>query len=76
MDYRSWGNTRNCKGCRYWSEMLAQSTGNGLQAMCISNGPNRMKYMSQHRTCAAWEEGSLGAVDEPGGNPYEQLGEV
>lgn len=30
MDHRTYGKTRNCKGCRYWSEMLAQCHGGGV----------------------------------------------
>lgn len=80
LDYRSWGETRDCKGCRYWSEMLAQSLGGGpVQAMCISGGKLTGKYTTGRMTCDAWQEGSLGAVDQPGGDPYtvarEALGE-
>ena len=44
LDYRSWGGTRNCKGCRYWSEMVAHSIGGGpVQAMCLSPAsPNQI----------------------------------
>lgn len=72
LDYRSWGGTRNCKGCRYWSEMVAQSIGGGpVQAMCLSaDSPNRSKYTGPSRVCDQWAEGGLGAVDQPGGNPY------
>lgn len=27
MNHRSYGETRNCKGCRFWSEMIAQVRG-------------------------------------------------
>ncbi len=72
LDYRSWGGTRNCKGCRYWSEMVAQSIGGGpVQAMCLNQAsPNRAKFTGPTRVCDQWAEGSLGAVDDPGGNPY------
>lgn len=72
-DYRTWGATKNCKGCRYWSEMLAQSIGcSGLQAMCLASaGPLKNKYTSGHMTCESWKEGDLGAIDDPGGDPYE-----
>ena len=72
LDYRSWGGTRNCKGCRYWSEMVAQSIGGGpVQAMCLSPAsPNRGKYTGPTRVCDQWAEGSLGAIDSPGGDPY------
>lgn len=72
LDYRSWGGTRNCKGCRYWSEMVAQSVGGGpVQAMCLNQAsPNRAKFTGPTRVCDQWTEGGLGAVDQPGGNPY------
>lgn len=73
LDYRSWGETENCHGCRYWSEMLAQATGGGpLEAMClVSDGPLSSQYTTKRQTCEKWAEGSLGAVDQPGGDPYD-----
>jgi len=78
LDYRTWGATRNCKGCRFWSEMLAQCNGGGpIEALCISpDSPNRSKYMTGARTCASWQSGELGAVDSPGGDPYSQTQEA
>lgn len=71
-DYRSWGETRNCHGCRYWSEMIAKSVGSGMQAMCLGPGsPMRSQYTSKRQTCDKWDAGYLGAVDAPEGNPYE-----
>ena len=67
MNHRSYGETKNCKGCRFWSEMLAQAIGGGpVQAMCLSDeGPNKGKYTSARITCEAWKSGHHGAVDEP-----------
>lgn len=75
LDYRSWGETKNCHGCRYWSEMLAQAVDGGpMQAMCIANnGPHSGQYTTKRQTCDQWEEGSLGAIDQPGGDPYAEL---
>ena len=74
MDYRSWGETKNCHGCRYWSEMIAQSGESGMQALCLGpRSPNRAKYTTKTKTCDQWEEGSLGAVDSPEGDPYAVL---
>lgn len=72
LDYRTWGATRTCKGCRYWSEMIAMSIGGGgMQAVCLGPvSPPRGQYRFGQESCAAWEEGSLGAIDDPGGNPY------
>ena len=40
IDYRTWGATRTCKGCRYWSEMVAQSIGGGpVQASSVNTIP-------------------------------------
>lgn len=71
MDHRTYGETRNCKGCRYWSEMLAQGHGGGpVEAVCLSpTSLERGKYMAPSRTCADWASGHLGAVDEPGQDP-------
>ena len=72
-DYRSWGKTRNCHGCRYWSEMIAKVEGGVLSAMCIcGDSPNNGRYTTRATHCSAWDEGSLGAVDQPGGDPYQQ----
>lgn len=71
LDYRTWGQTTNCKGCRYWSEMIAECSGGILSAMCVaSQGPLRGKYTTAQQRCGAWREGSLGVVDQPGGDPY------
>jgi len=72
LDYRSWGETRDCEGCRFWSEMVAQAIGGGpIQALCINGkSPLSGKYTTKRMTCEAWQEGSLGAVDQPGGDPY------
>lgn len=77
MDHRTYGETRNCKGCRYWSEMLAQAGGScdGVEAMCMNpDSPKRNRYTPGHDSCSAWASGHMGAVDEPGDDPsrYEQ----
>lgn len=73
MDYRTWGETQNCKGCRNWSEMLARADGGGpVQAICLSSeSPNNGKWLTGSQTCVNWQSGELGAVDDPSGNPYE-----
>lgn len=72
-DYRTWGETQNCKGCRNWSEMLARAEGGGpVQAICLSaESPNKGKWLTGSQTCGNWQSGELGAVDDPSGNPYE-----
>jgi hypothetical protein len=71
MDHRSYGETKNCKGCRYWSEMLAQAHGGGpVQAMCLSqDSASKGKYMNPWSRCDKWASGYLGAIDEPGQDP-------
>lgn len=71
MDHRTYGETRDCKGCRYWSEMLAQCHGGGpVQAMCLSpSSPMKGKYVAGFQRCDQWASGYLGAVDEPGQDP-------
>lgn len=69
-DYRTWGATRNCAGCRYWSEMIAKAEGLQVVAMCLApSGPNRARYVGPRTTCDAWAAGDLGAIDEPGQDP-------
>lgn len=66
-DHRTFGETKNCKGCRYWSEMLARSDGGPVQAYCLSQtGPQKAKWTAGYQTCDGWKSGHLGAIDEPG----------
>lgn len=71
MSDRTYGETKDCAGCRYWSEMLAQCQGGGpIKAVCLHpTGPNRMVYTTAKRTCSSWASGHLGAIDEPGQDP-------
>lgn len=68
MDHRTFGNTRNCKGCRYWSEMLARSDGGRpIEAVCLKqSGQHSGNYMPGSTTCDDWASGHFGAVDDPG----------
>jgi hypothetical protein len=60
-----------CDGCRYWSEMIAQSNGSGIQAYCLCReSPRYATYTVKRDSCDAWRDGSWGAVDQPGGDPY------
>ena len=66
MNHRTYGETKNCKGCRYWSEMIARAHGGPVEALCLSEaGPLKGSYTSASRTCDAWASGHHGAVDEP-----------
>jgi hypothetical protein len=73
MDHRTYGETKNCKGCRYWSEMLAHcgaDTGGSVAAMCLSpDSPKKGIYTTSWMKCDRWASGHLGAVDEPGQDP-------
>ena len=67
MEHRSCGETKACKGCRYWSEMIAKTHGSGVQAMCISDeSSERSKYKHGSENCNKWASGHHGAIDSPG----------
>ena len=70
MSDRTYGETKNCAGCKFWSEMIAQSIGGGpVEAMCLANkGPDAPwsgKYTQRWMKCKAWEAGPYGAIDDP-----------
>lgn len=72
-DHRSWGTTRNCYGCRFWSEMIARCDGGGpVLAACLAQTAGGIHYRPGTYSCNLYQEGSLGAIDDPGGNPYEE----
>ena len=62
---RTYGETINCGGCRFWSEMIARSYGGPVEAMCLGKGPLKGKYVTARQTCNGWKSGHLGAVDDP-----------
>jgi hypothetical protein len=50
--------------------MLARAYGGGpLEAMCLGNGARKHQYVTAKHSCAAWESGHLGAVDDPFEDP-------
>jgi hypothetical protein len=56
-----------CESCRYWSEMIAQSEGYEVAALCLSSrSPHYSKYTIGKNGCNDWAENYLGAVDAPG----------
>lgn len=71
LDYRSWGMTRDCKGCRFWSEMLARVDNGTTKAACLAPA-GRGQFHPAGYTCTSWQSGELGAIDDPSGNPYEE----
>jgi hypothetical protein len=62
---RTYGQTRNCAGCRFWSEMIAKSQGDATVALCLSEGLMAGNYTHASTTCLAWKSGHFGAVDDP-----------
>jgi hypothetical protein len=64
---RTYGETKDCAGCRFWSEMIARCDGVGpVVALCLANeGPLSGKYVSAQRSCTSWKSGHYGAVDDP-----------
>ena len=64
---RTYGETHNCAGCRFWSEMIARAVGGGpVEAMClVDGGPFSGKYVTERQRCNQWKSGHLGAVDDP-----------
>jgi len=63
---RTYGQTKDCKGCRFWSEMIAKAEGGGVMALCLADGGSRHgKYTTAGTTCEAWKSGHHGAVDDP-----------
>lgn len=64
---RTYGETQDCRGCYYWSEMLAQASGGGpVEAMCLNEqSPKRLKYTTGRMTCDNWTTGADGIVDWP-----------
>jgi len=74
MTDRTYGRTRNCAGCKFWSEMIARAHGGGpVEAMCLaSSGKHSSQYTTARMSCDKWESGEDGIVDDPtGGVIYE-----
>lgn len=65
---RNYGEKRNCAGCRYWSEMLAEARDGHVAAMCLAPEMPRV-YRRGSYHCDWWRSGHLGAIDEPGADP-------
>ncbi len=64
---RTFGETKNCKGCRYWSEMIAKLEAGIVVAMCInSESLEKGNYKSGWSKCDSWKSGQYGAIDTPG----------
>lgn len=57
--------TRDCGGCRYWSEMIAMVQAGDVVAMCLGRGIMNGKYTTGRQTCDAYAKNTHGAVDDP-----------
>ena len=56
-----------CEECRYWSEMLAQTKGDQIAAMCLlEESPFFWRYTLDDNGCKYGALGFLGAIDAPG----------
>lgn len=58
--------SRSCEGCRYWSEMVAESIGGGpVKAMCLLPGTSARAFEARMtwRGCESYEAGV--AIDDP-----------
>lgn len=56
----------SCTNCRYWSDQTVRSLPDRqLEAMCLSkDGLYARKYTTEHRTCRAWANATLGSIDD------------
>lgn len=60
------GETHDCAGCRFWSEMIAMVERGAVVAMCLADdGPKAGKYTHGRFTCGSWKSGHHGSVDDP-----------
>ena len=63
---RTFGETKDCAGCRFWSELIAKGVAGRVLSMCLAErGPFFQDYTSALQACDGWKSGHLGAVDEP-----------
>lgn len=70
IDHRAYGQTRDCKGCRYWSEMIARAECGDVEALCLSqDSPMQGEFTRGNVSCLEWASGNDGAIDEPGADP-------
>lgn len=57
---------KTCTTCRYWSQMVAQSIGHGMEALCLRDkAPSHSQYTGSKYVCILWAENIYGAWDEP-----------
>lgn len=72
MFHRNNEQAQVCDTCRHWSEMVAQCKGGLIQALCLHpTAIDFSEYTTRYHSCDKWQDGHLGAVDQPGGDPYD-----
>ncbi len=57
--------TRDCGGCRYWSEMIAMVQVGETVAMCLGSGTMKGRYTTHRQICDRFAKNRHGAVDDP-----------
>jgi hypothetical protein len=61
------GATLDCKGCRFWSELIARADRSGqIEAICLSRtGQKAGEHTTGGSFCEGWKSGHLGSIDDP-----------
>lgn len=64
---RTFGRTKDCRGCRYWSELNWRQRGSRApEAQCLNRNSRKAYLFTKGRDwCDDWVEGEYGAVDDP-----------
>ena len=58
-----------CANCRFWSEMVAESGEEGIQALClVEAGPHSGQFVLGSVECAEWQSNKDGVIDDPARN--------
>jgi len=57
---------KNCRNCRFWSQMCAQSIGCGpIEALCLGADKYKGKYTTETMVCDGWKSDHYGKIDDP-----------
>ncbi len=71
---------RECRFCRYWSEMVAEARGPDILALCLNpESPRHAKWTGSGQGCEKGRDAPYGAIDDPRHPPeailaaYEKL---
>jgi hypothetical protein len=76
---RTFGRTRQCAGCRFWSDMVATHEQGVLKAMCLiadHHFPNSGNMVEESDFCDGWKSGHYGPIDEDGADIARELYEA